>query len=71
MRYLDVLNCCMVSTHPDIAALVTPLSASRMEGTFFHFCHPEERKIYSTIEKFNNRYFTAFSMTNLFFLPTQ
>jgi len=30
-----ILNCRAVSTHPDIASLVTPLSASRIEGFFF------------------------------------
>ena len=30
-----ILNCRAVSTHPDIATLVTPLSASRIEGIFF------------------------------------
>ena len=28
------------STHPDIAALVTPLSASRIEGLSFFFLYP-------------------------------
>jgi len=36
-----------VSTHPDIAALITPLSASRIEGIFipfFYFLFPPKAK---------------------------
>jgi len=33
-----ILNCRAVSTHPNIASLVTPLSASRIEGFLFSPC---------------------------------
>jgi len=52
-------------TRPSLR-LVTLSSASLERGDHFSFCHPQERKIYSTIEKFNNRCFTPFSMTKCF-----
>jgi len=45
-----------VSTHPDVAALVTPLSASRIEGIFACFPYPlsgeaEERVVQRSVDR--------------------